>query len=381
MEWGKVGAPIISPKTIHPTATDHARAADSRSARLEWVDTLRGWGMIMVVLGHSILGLISAHITDAHGWARIAVLGMYETHIQIIFFVAGLVSRDHKKPFSSLFQNQMLFVLYPYVLWSIVLVISQNLSPGHVNQRIGYEALLDIWWEPISIYWFLYAFFIVKMIDFATARLLGAGAPLLLVLLGAGVFAAGSVYGVPQPRSPLYLVHYGAGCLFFYGLARQLGDRRAWLDTAMVWLDGHVARRVAVVVIAAGVIGGFLRYYAALPDAEAWPLAGPQNGFLITGMAGVAGFVVLARLFSGGILGQASRQIGVCTMSIYLMHTIFGAAARSVLVKLHLGTGGVLAGVMLMGIILPMGVQWVGDTTGLGWLIGLRPVQLWKKGP
>jgi fucose 4-O-acetylase-like acetyltransferase len=75
-----------------PAYSVDPRPAESfaRSSRLTWVDTAKGFGIILVVLGHALRGLVSSEILTSTPLVRFADDWIYAFHMPLFFFLSGL---------------------------------------------------------------------------------------------------------------------------------------------------------------------------------------------------------------------------------------------------------------------------------------------------
>lgn len=343
--------------------------------RMQWLDAMRGWAIILVVLGHTLLGLISANALGGAVWPGRAVLLIYEVHLPALFFISGYVSRDHTKSFGALMQGQLRFTLYPYVLWSIILVVVQHMVSSGVNTRIGYDNLLLIAWQPVSIYWFLYSFFIIKMIDYTLCRMPGFGGlrgPVAMMVLGAAVFQGIDAVAPVQAANPVPLIAKTGACLYFYGVARLLGERRNWLEGTFARLEQRPALVVAIVLLCLSAIAAVGWVYIHMPVQDLHPSAEPQVGLLFTGTLAIAMLLLVSRFYARGWWLALLSTAGMYSMAIYVMHSIIGGGVRAVLLKLHLGGPALLVAVVILSSVIPVYVQKVWDRFGLSPLFGVR---------
>lgn len=226
--------------------------ANGSSGRNTVIDVLRGLAIALVVLGHANRGRMeavgSAVLGPAYSRADFII---YTTHMPTFFLLAGYFSfktigRDGARAFLA---SRGWAVIFPYILWSLLLWAPRYLGGGLVNKPLPFNSVLHIAYAPISIYWFLYALTVLQLIAaalypraivFAVAALAGlalvtggTGAPIVSETLEqAPFFALGLIlarYG--QPALPALLhrvpvivalaVIFAAGCV----LALTLGAK------------------------------------------------------------------------------------------------------------------------------------------------------------
>ncbi len=297
--------------------------------RLEWLDLARGFGVILVVLGHVLSGLIRAgQFPDGPlgDWTEYA---LYTFHMPLFFFLTGLnvpySLQRGPRPFLAV---KAWTIAYPYVLWSL-LQGGLILTMGHdVNLPLSATDLAAIWYRPIGQFWFLYALMLCHLaVVLVPSRRLLAG----LSGLGLVVFCFSSMRsGVPQVLHDLPF--YVAG-LYAHGLTRRPVRHVAagWAVAAALWCGFVLA------VALGGRASGFAAQgFASLPAC----------------VLGIAGTLLVCRLLDGRLRWLAA--VGVMSMTIYVLHILAGSGIRMAMMRLHaphdpwlfLGMG-VLAGVTL----------------------------------
>ena len=131
------------------------------------LDILRGIGIIFVVLGHVIEGIMQA------GLCHTVVLPdlyhtIYSFHMPLLFFVSGCTSCLSAGKTTVSWKNRLfhdLLALYiPYVLFSyIFLFIKVFLYQG--AESVQASALVDAWILPETVYWFLLALLVIRLLS------------------------------------------------------------------------------------------------------------------------------------------------------------------------------------------------------------------------
>ena len=60
------------------------------TARVSWVDTAKGFGIILVVFGHALRGLVNSDLMEWTPTARYVDTWIYAFHMPLFFFISGL---------------------------------------------------------------------------------------------------------------------------------------------------------------------------------------------------------------------------------------------------------------------------------------------------
>ena len=278
--------------------------------RLEWLDLARGFGVILVVLGHVLSGLMRAGQFPAGPLGEWTEYALYTFHMPLFFFLTGLnVPHSLQRGATSFLAAKTWTIAYPYVLWSL-LQGGLIMAMGHdVNLPLSRADLAAIWYRPIGQFWFLYALMLCHLaVVLVPRRRLLAG----LSVLGLLVFCAGTMRtGVPQTLHDLPF--YVAG-LYAHGLTRRpiRSAAAGWSVVVLLWC-------------------GF---------ALAVALGGPASRFDALGFAslpacglGIAATLLTCRLLDGHLRWLAT--VGGLSMTIYVLHILAGSGIRMVMLRLH----------------------------------------------
>jgi fucose 4-O-acetylase-like acetyltransferase len=299
-----------------------------RQERLDWVDTARGIGIILVVYGHALRGHVTAGAFDPawHADAQDAVI--YSFHMPLFFFLAGLfVRRSLTKGAGVFLREKAVTVVYPYFLWSVVSVALAVLAAGAVNSPKSIDAILTLWSTPVYQYWFLYALVICQLLALLTRAdwWITAG----LCMLSAVGFGTGG-FGMLTIAISFY-VYFGAGILlapYLAGVQHRQG------------------------LVAVGALISIFAFALTYLNEAMWPDRLLAVARAVLGIIATVSIAMLCAPWSRwlGLLGTAS-------MAIFVLHTIFSAGLR---MALHaVGYGNNLVALILgtlIGIAGPLAV-------------------------
>src|SRR5882724_1268723 len=91
------------------------------TARVSWVDTAKGFGIILVVFGHVLRGLLNSDLMEWTPTARYVDTWIYAFHMPLFFFISGLfLSQSAAKSTSGFVWDKVRTIAYPYFLWSLI---------------------------------------------------------------------------------------------------------------------------------------------------------------------------------------------------------------------------------------------------------------------
>ena len=96
------------------------------ASRIVWIDVARGIGILLVVVGHTLRGLVSARIVDSSSTTQFVDRLIYSFHMPLFFVLAALfVNRQAKSP-RAILTAKVRTLVYPYFVWSILSVLLQH---------------------------------------------------------------------------------------------------------------------------------------------------------------------------------------------------------------------------------------------------------------
>lgn len=306
------------------------RSASQVSARSHWVDAARGIGIVLMVYAHAVRGLTAADLYPTTPWTMLQDRLIYAFHMPLFFLLAGLwVERSLAAGRRRFMVKTLLFVAWPYLLWSEVEGLAAVALAPATNHGMAADALLRVAFEPIHHFWFLYALFLLHLAAAATGVRLWAMALLTVALLLLHPSGPLTMLTVAAEHAPYYLLGIALARLRGPAALAELPNK--WLLTFAAWAI------FAALFFISGADQRLPSLYLRVPLA-------------IAGIAGVIGAAMLAdRVRPLVILGTAS-------MAIFVLHILFGSGLRILLRELDLlpDPNVLLLAVTLVGLILPL---------------------------
>lgn len=325
---------------ISPAARQSSRAAD--------IDIARAIGITLVVAGHALIGVERALGETAAG--RFALVLIYAVHMPLFFFLSGVLARSTLTAAPRAFTRRLLTrLVWPYVLWSLILLSFHHTFGDLTNTRVEYPNPLRILWSPPSVMWFLY----VLAVSFCLARALQPFSVATTRAIGAALIAAGLTLDA-------WLLPY----LRFTGLfliATTIGLHQI---RAAIARPSNLA--AAAAALASGVVfaaASASEPLAGYPAAQARYLPAAAGGILLT----FAAAAVLART----PLASALATLGQRTMPVFLTHILVLAALRIALLQAGVTDPGlILAVISPAAITLPIAAAHVAARVGATRILG-----------
>lgn len=138
-----------------------------------WVDELKGIGILLVVLGHSI-NYVESSVGDVGVIADIINFWIYSFHMPLFFVISGFLQRNSEMNKTDCYSrekiiNKMIDMGIPYLFFSFIFWLSKIVMSDNVNNKIGIKELLLVWINPLSSLWFIYlllVFYLLRVFIF-----------------------------------------------------------------------------------------------------------------------------------------------------------------------------------------------------------------------
>ena len=290
-----------------------SRFGGGKMERNVLVDRLKGYACFLVLFGHVIRGIRTAGIPVPSFFEGMELF-IWSFHVALFLFLSGVVYRltgewKNYKTKRGFIRHKLLGLGVPYVVFSAIYIVINSLIGG-VNTQSSMKDILFLWKTPVAQYWFLYALFFLFCIWAALSGILkNWQITLLTLIIGYGVPLLGGTLGC-------FAVVFYASLAFGVGTFvnfRKLAQPKAWYKWLIVLL--HLVTGTALIRL--GLI-------------EA-PLC--KEIVMLLGI--YASILLISMLQRCKILARFLDFINRYSFQIYLLHTIFTAATRLILLRLH----------------------------------------------
>ncbi len=191
-----------------------------RGARIAWIDTCKGIGIALVVLGH---------MEKSRGQELI-----YVFHMPLFFFLAGYCHKVTSS-FKSFFQSKTIHLLVPYLCFLIVyapLEWHDLRKSGTIHA--GKQALIDLAWGGdhlhggLAVFWFITCLFLTQQIMNWLLAKFNSSIVTAICVLSLTLSYVNSMY-FPQVSLPLGLnVVLAAVPIYYLGYAAKTWNLDSW---------------------------------------------------------------------------------------------------------------------------------------------------------
>lgn len=277
--------------------------------RIALLDYAKGIGIFLVVLGHTLRGLV-ANGFEANTVTQAIDQWIYAFHMPLFFFLSGyLAERSVSKPLSALLSSKLRAIAYPYVLWSVIQETLRHLA-GISNQPLSH--LWRIIYLPILQFWFLYVLFAIWLFYVLLRRL---NVPVAVCLVGFALLFASELMDLSLgPWPVLYMIRLNA--VYF-----ALGAIASVMD---------LVRRIETlphpILLPSACLGFSLIALAAIVE-----LASLEFWLFPLAVLGIVASLTLAAYLEPLQRFSWLQVWGLRSLEIFVSHTIFTAATRIVL--------------------------------------------------
>jgi fucose 4-O-acetylase-like acetyltransferase len=309
---------------------DRLMAGERQESRIEWIDTAKGLGIILVVVGHVLRGLTTAQVMGPGGAARFLDGWIYSFHMPLFFFLSGLFlfQSATKSSLRVFILGKLRLIAYPYVIWSIITVLLKAELGTIPNTPRGLSDLLLIPFSPIEQFWFLYVL-LVLVVTFGTIFAFGYK-PWLAIAIALMIYP--TVFAETPGWSVLYMLRT-------YAIFVAIG---AFVGTTYL---RQFSTASSVLLCLAAMIG------LIFPVVDI--ATSQQTNNLLCALSGIIGISALSLLLCRTKFASFLSFIGALSLEIFVGHTMASGGARTVLEWLQVRSPeihivvGIAAGIFL----------------------------------
>lgn len=313
------------------------RAAHPR--REAWLDGLKGFAILLVILGHVLSGYLDAGaFPEAYAGFYSFRTWIYSFHMPLFFLISGFTFtlaywREGRLRRAG-FEYQLLNLFWIYVLFALIQWGVKQVVPDMVNDAYDLEDLQEMFLVPLGNFWYVYVLFVLYVLGAVTRVPDWPGRWLLLP--GALALLAADMH-LDWTNLTVYRIVYH---FFFFALGSALCVQREYLSSGK--LLGISAMALAT--------AAYFHFF--------WYVRGWYANWRIA-IAAATSYVYVTLFFRYRRLAEFPlfQLCGRHCLELYLLHTFFTAGLRSLL--------------PLLGITGPWVSVWVNFAVSTGVCLGL----------
>lgn len=299
--------------------------------RENWVDDVKVIACILVVLGHFFQSMTKANIlpeNDIYEWFNTTI---YYFHVPLFFICSGYLYQKYSKVnnignWCKNVEKKALALGVPYVTFTTVTWVLKKVFSSSVNDQIG--SLGDtLFLHPVAPYWYLYALFLIFLVTPTFSSMKVAVVGLIAALTAKILILTGGEYSVYAVSTILSNeIWFVLGMSICTLNVRLKGRKIQGTISALLFVV------LSVVVYMIGIHSNTISFAMGL----------------LACMATILIVVDFEEKFSNRMDFFAKY-----TMPIFLMHTLFAAPMRSVLLKIGIDNAAI-------HVVLGLGVSFIG---------------------
>lgn len=286
--------------------------------RTEWVDYGKGIGIILVVYAHLLSSGYHAGLPIQAHFFSLSDSIIYSFHMPLFFFLAGFLVEQsfNKRRAGEFIGDKFKFLVYPYLIWSLLQAISELFFAGHSARGITVADLWAIPYLPLAQFWYLYAL-LWMYVTYALVRHWGQFAYAALIVIAALLFY------FPIKSEILALQGFSTGFIFFVVavlITKYHGE-----------LENFTISPWSIIGLFAGLL--LTGFYIFEYRIEPVRLTNGLHPFYFLALAtlGITFCISLAQLLARKKCCQVVQTLGIYSLQIYLVHMLAGVGTRVIL--------------------------------------------------
>jgi len=322
------------------------------SSREQWLDITKGFAILLVVIGHVLIGFLTAEMyPQMTNPISYVVCTLYSFHMPLFFAISGYLygryeQRATVEHYYSVAVKKLTRLGIPFLVFSLIQGLVHIGLNRYTNHTFSPSNLLTMIVSPFDQFWFLYALLAIFLLAPLLELLTKKDGLVFSILLALKYLPALLNIHIPLPFFEWFMA-YG---LYFYAgtfFARHAQD---------MLTHKKVLGLGSLVYIA-------LNAWFYSHNPLNWVLGNPSTVWATTLSVLLAFSGILFGLFITQVILMATswsfnlfNLLGLYSFEIYLLHTLPSAAMRIILQKflhtddftLHLSLA------VLLGIIIPV---------------------------
>ncbi len=286
-----------------------------------WIDDVKVVACILVLLGHLMQSMTKSNIvpsSDLYLWFNKTI---YYFHVPLFFICSGYLYQkiskvDSVNSWGKNVLKKLIALAVPYFTFTTATWLIKVAVPGNGASEVD-DIFKTLFLEPTSPYWYLYALFFIFLIT-PTFNSRKAS------YIGLGIAVAMKIVSVAEATPEIL----GGGDI--YSISTVLANE-IWFVIGMTMCVIDV-RRFSFKKSTVGIVIGAIFLILSILFRNS------DNGFLKFFLGLMACVAVVLFFMDKTAQGKIMKFLSMYTMPIFLMHSIFAATLRAVLLKLGISS-------------------------------------------
>ncbi|WP_459878751.1 acyltransferase family protein [Desulfothermus naphthae] len=294
---------------------------NTRQARIKWVDYAKGITIILVIYHHVIRGLVDSKLPVNIFFFNFSNFLISSIEMPLFFMVSGFfVKFSIKRYGSKIIINKLRTLMYPYLIWSWILISLRILMSKYINHKGVVHDYLSIFYLPYDIYWFLYVLFLCFLLYFLLNKFISERGQLFFSILFYCIQLYHNFYFLSDLVMK-YFVFFVLGAVSFEHIQSVL------LKIISIKMFFYVIILFIIII--------FFTYFYVYQQKIYIFFDEKLNIYnFIIGIIGIILISLISNLLYNYNKLKILSYIGENTLYIYVSHTIFTASTRIFLIKI-----------------------------------------------
>lgn len=289
--------------------------------RIEWIDYLKAFACFLVVLGHLIQSLQKANIDSYQNITEYINWFIYLFHMPLFMCMSGILyfrkSFDFKdiKEYIKFIKTKFINLAIPYFTFYLIYVFINMLFASSVNSQKGIQDILGIFNNPIPPYWFLYALLSIFIFIPILEKILSYNKKLILATL------VGLKIIYIFVHTPIYFINQ----IMSYGLYFYVG---AFISFEEKECNRNNIKNSIFYIVVYCILALMIYMYKNKLNYVCMELMR-----ILFALSGIYICIYIFKMIKNSKILDTYKKY---TFQIFILHTIFAAGIRIVLLKLHI---------------------------------------------
>lgn len=285
--------------------------------RIQWIDYLKAFTCFLVVLGHLLQSLTKIGIDNHYNITNTIDTIIYLFHMPLFMCISGYLYLKTKKEFSwknykKFEMKKIINLSIPYFIFYILFILINILFSSSVNNPRSFEDLINMFNSPLAPYWFLYAllsiFIIVPILEKIFKNNKKYVFLVFIILKLLSIFVKTNVYFIDSIMS--WAIYFYLSIFFIKKEKQQNSNIFINIINSMIYIIFGIIYSV---------------YFYKIPE---------YINEVIRLFFAIIGIYICINIFKNIKKSKILDTFKKYTFQIYLMHTIFAAGIRIILLKL-----------------------------------------------